>query len=202
MIFVYKFISRKVIEDLIQEKKLYSEDRELYEYCFELLISTIVSLLSILIMSLIFGEFLSSVIFLGTFILIRLCCGGYHAKSHLTCFFTTITNYFFFLSALMVLNFLSINVICISNIVSLILLILFSPAENKHNPLSHIEKKKHKRNSILVATVICIICFLVNFTCPSIFKLVCSASVGLLSATLSMILGCIEYWIKTSNINK
>lgn len=198
---MYKFVSKKIVKILIQEKKINTKDRDIYEYCFELLVSTIVSILSILISSLIFGEFLSSVIFLGSFILTRLCCGGYHAKSHLTCFFTTMTNYFFFLIALMTLSKININFINISNVFSLALLALFAPAENENNPLSPAEKKKHKRNSAVVAIIISIICLLGGFTSQNMFKFVCSASIGLLSAALSMILGRIEYWIKLSKTN-
>lgn len=202
IVFMYKFVSKRIVKYLIQEKKINNKDIDLYEYCFELLISTTVSLSAILILSLILGEFLSSVIFLGSFILVRLCCGGYHAKSHLTCFFTTMTNYFFFLIALMTLNKNNYNIINISNIFSLVLLILFSPTENEYNPLSPNERRKHKRNSAFVATTICVISFLLNFACQNMFKFVCSASIGLLSATLSMILGRIEYWIKLSKTNK
>ncbi len=199
---MYKFASKRIVKQLIQEKKINNEDVDLYEYCFELLISTIISLSAILILSLILGEFVSSVIFLGSFILVRLFCGGYHAKSHLSCFFTTMINYFFFLIALMTLNKINNNIINISNIFSLALLILLAPAENEYNPLSSNEKRKHKRNSAFVATIICTISFLVNFYCPNIFRFVCSASIGLLSATLSMILGRIEYSIKLSKTNK
>ena len=198
---MYKFVSKKIVKVLIQEKKVDNKDRDMYEYCFELLVSTIVSILSILILSLIFGEFLSSVIFLGSFILTRLCCGGYHAKSHLTCFFTTMANYFFFLIALLTLSKINIYFINISNVFSLVLLTLFSPAENEYNPLSPTEKKKHKRNSAFIAIIISIICLLVSFTFQNMFKFVCSASIGLLSAALSMILGRIESWIKLSQTN-
>ena len=202
LIFMYKFVSKKIVKILIQEKKVDNKDRDMYEYCFELLVSTIVSILSILILSLFLGEFLSSSIFLGSFILTRLCSGGYHAKSHLTCLFTTMLNYSFFLIALLTLSKININFINISNVFSLVLLALFSPAENEYNPLSKTEKKKHKRNSVFVATIICTISFLVNFSCPNMFKFVCGASIGLLSAALSMMLGRIDYWIKMSKTNK
>lgn len=196
---MYKLISKRIVVKLFQANKIKSEDLELYEYSFELLISTIVSLLTIFLLSLLVGEFISSFIFIFSFIFLRLCCGGYHAKSHLTCFLTTITNYFLFLIALMLFSKINVNIIHILNIFSFILLTIFSPSENEYNPLSSSEKKKHKRNSALVSATICVICFIVNIFSPNLIKYIYSASIGLLSATISMILGRIEYRIKSNS---
>lgn len=195
---MYKFFSKRIVKYLNKEKLINDIDLDLYEYCFELLVSTVISILSIALLSLALGEFLSSMAFLCSFILTRFCCGGYHAKSHLTCFLTTLTNYFFFIVTLIFITKYSYKPILISNLFSLVLLAFFAPSENEHNPLSQAEKRMHKYKSVFVALCISVIGLVgANTHYEVLFKIICSTSIGLFSATLSMICGQIEKYLKS-----
>lgn len=75
-----------VIVDLfIRENIVSEEQREIYQYGVELVISSLIGLFLILVIGLLSGNFIESVIFYTVFCSTRMFCGGFHAHSHLLC---------------------------------------------------------------------------------------------------------------------
>lgn len=63
--------------------------RAIYDYGFELLFSTLSCILSVLLLGLFFEYLAHAVVFLVSFIPIRIAGGGYHAESYKKCFLLT-----------------------------------------------------------------------------------------------------------------
>lgn len=82
-------ISKKGTEILVRYGKIDDTQISQYEYGFELLISTISILCTILILGLLGGYTSHTIIFLLYFVPIRITAGGYHAKSYSRCFILT-----------------------------------------------------------------------------------------------------------------
>lgn len=75
-----------IIADFFVQKKVVSEEqREIYEYGFELSISSIIGILIILTIGLISRRFWESIVFYIVFCFTRLFTGGYHAPNHIFC---------------------------------------------------------------------------------------------------------------------
>lgn len=82
-----KYISKFMVRILLNnglEKKLINE-QEIYQYGFEIALSSILNLIIVLTIGIIFNSILSSIIFIFCFYLIRKQTGGYHADSYLKC---------------------------------------------------------------------------------------------------------------------
>lgn len=64
--------------------------KDIYVYGFELLISTFLSAGSILVFSIIFSRFVYGCTFLLIYIFFRMVCGGYHAKTYIRCYWSSL----------------------------------------------------------------------------------------------------------------
>lgn len=62
-----------------------SEYQEIYAYGMEILLSTMVNGIIVLIISILSDTVLPSLIFFTAFIVMRSSAGGYHAKTHIGC---------------------------------------------------------------------------------------------------------------------
>lgn len=199
---MYNFISKKIVSNLIKNKYITNEKKESYEYCFEIFLSTATSISILLCISITINLSLPSVLFLLSFILCRMCFGGYHAKKHSTCFLATITNYLIFIVGINVLQQVnSLFIFLILNLLSILLVHILAPIENKNNPLSPLHKKKLKHLSYIVAYSLFILS-LVMFLLKSIPNWISySLLIGLLSAAIAMLLGWLEtYFIERRTV--
>lgn len=193
----YKIISKKIVTKLIPLDAINENDREIYEYCFEILISTAVIILTVIAIGAIVNKILCSILFLASFILTRRFCGGYHAKHHFTCWLTTIFNQSIFLVLLFICpeNFVFLAII-ILNILSLILIFWLSPIENEHNPLTDEEIKCHRRRSIILI-LLCTVFNAVSFFFLNSYSFyIFSINFGIFSVSFSLLVAKIESDIK------
>lgn len=138
---------------LYQHCRLDSEKRPIFQYGFELIISTLCAVFSILLISILFGDIYSALAFLGVFYFLRLCAGGYHAPTYNRCFILTNTVYLlvFFISRIIItygLTELAIMMTFLSGIVVFCL----APIRNKKHPLSETTYKKNKIISRVLVT--------------------------------------------------
>lgn len=78
-------LSRIIADFFIHQKVVLEEQREVYEYGFELSISSVIGIIIVLSIGLISEKFWESVIFYIVFCFTRLFTGGYHASNHLLC---------------------------------------------------------------------------------------------------------------------
>lgn len=120
-----------------------SEDEEVYAYGMELLYSTISNIVISLILGIITDTLFEIFLFLSSFILLRDCIGGYHAKTHLGCMsiFCTVLIGFILIVKFMP-DFLCIVFFIGSNLLSALVAFVFAPIEHPNKPLTEIEKAK------------------------------------------------------------
>lgn len=153
-------LSRIIADFFIYQKIVPEEQREVYEYGFELSISSVIGILIILTIGLISGRFWESVVFYIVFCFTRLFTGGFHAPNHLLCKVTFagalvmvlladwllkgIESYYWF-----VLHFYSLVVVC-----------GLAPIENPNKELTGPQKVKCKIISIVAMVVWLAVMFL------------------------------------------
>ena len=86
-----KLISSKAACFLCKEDD--KETLELYEYAIYIVLSAILHIVTIIILGVCFDMLFESIVFYGSFILIRKFAGGYHAKTPIRCYlFSAMSN--------------------------------------------------------------------------------------------------------------
>ena len=119
---------------------------DVYIYGFELLVSSVIETISLLLIGLLTGKLIDTIIFIISFSSIRVFSGGYHANSYLKCFIVTVAYYLLVLfSAYIMLAFPNRTIILIAIItlfLSLILFILMSPVKSKGKSILNYKKQK------------------------------------------------------------
>lgn len=79
-------IIQKTVSYWVSEKLISDYDRDIYEYGFELILSSFINIVVILISGILVGRLPESIVLLVVVIPLQSCGGGYHAKTHLRCF--------------------------------------------------------------------------------------------------------------------
>ena len=122
-------------------------EKEIYIYGFELLLSNSFTMLIILVISILFGNIFYILSFVWFFFIPRLFCGGLHANTHLIC---TLMSNAIFISVVIISIFLiyfNLEVFIVLLLVpSMIVTSVFSPVINKNHPISD---KTYKRNRVI-----------------------------------------------------
>ena len=85
-------ISNLIVNVLINKKSIEEKDRPIYLYGAMLLLSTLAGILSIIIISLVFFDFITVLVFFIFFIPLRVHAGGYHCKKYSSCFIVSNAN--------------------------------------------------------------------------------------------------------------
>lgn len=138
---------------LLKNQAISEEDLEIYVYGWEMILSTAGATLAILIISVLFKQFLGSLLYMLFFITLRSYAGGYHANSYLGCFLITITIY---LGALAVVYFTAPGYILTGMLallpISIFLVFWRAPQDHPNRPLdTEAERRKFtKRSRFLV----------------------------------------------------
>jgi len=150
-----QMISRNIIDRFILNNVIgENEDRDIYAYGMELIISSVINILSVFIVSIFFGRFSETAAFFLAFIPIRTYAGGYHARTHLRCFSLLMAVYTI---VLLVLFFMPEKVIYVFSVsfavISIILVANFAPIEDDNKKLTLNEKTKYRKVSIAIVIV-------------------------------------------------
>ncbi len=146
-----KFISEFMVNILLNnglENKTKNE-LEIYQYGFEITLSSILNVIIVLIIGMIFNSILSSIIFISCFYLIRRQTGGYHADSYFKCnivFGATFT-FVILISHIAVYNDMCIYALIVCVLLGLISIHKYTPVPNKHKPLTTEQKTINHRNA-------------------------------------------------------
>lgn len=156
------FLSNYLTELLLRKGIIEESKKPIYKYGFEIIFSSIISILLILVAGLIFNVFLESIIFLAVIIPLRQYTGGYHANSYLVCNigFIAIFLIIVFSYKMGQTNNYFENLYIPILIFSETIIFILSPIENENKKLTEIKKVRFKKISIILSLLICLIIIL------------------------------------------
>jgi len=83
-------IIQRVTDELVSNKIIDSEDSELYTYGLRQGALILLNILTILTVGKMFGMLWESLIFMVTYIPLRTYAGGYHARTQLKCYISSV----------------------------------------------------------------------------------------------------------------
>ena len=186
------YLAKRITLFYMKKGKIEEDDREVYEYSFEIIISNIINFLLMLVGDLVTKRYWETALFTFSFLVFRKFLGGYHAKTHIGCISMLIIMYLAMIFMLELdVRILSIiaMIICI---VSIIPVLLLSPVSHPNNPIDKNKLKLYNIVSIVLVLLVVILSYL-NYTK---FSSICYSivfSVPLLFSTGAMLLGYIIY---------
>ena len=148
-------LSQKLVRLFCEQKVIDEAKTDAYVYGYELLISSIVSILLVILIAAVCGDVRYSLSFLIGFIPQRIYIGGYHATSHTKCYlaFSGLELICILLSKTIVANHL-FRILTTAALLGIS--IILSPIEAKNKPLSEKKRSSYK----MVASVLSSIDFL------------------------------------------
>lgn len=136
-------LSQKIVNKLCEQDVIDTCDAAAYVYGYELLISSVISVLIVVLVSIICGDLRYSLSFLLGFVIQRIYIGGYHATSHIRCYFAFSG---MFLICVLLSKLIAATYIfrIITTALLLTISILFAPVEAKNKPLNEKKRLKYK----------------------------------------------------------
>lgn len=150
-----KSLSNKITSLLVGNDSIDNEDSEVCSYGLEVLISSLINTVIVLLIGFILGKFMQTVVFIVCYCSIRQFSGGYHASSHGKCIFTFLCMYI--ATVFIVGNIYSIHlklVILLIGILNWISIFILVPVEHVNNQLTDLEKIKNKKNARVIVTLV------------------------------------------------
>lgn len=132
----------KLFEEIAKELKtngLLDEGKEeIFTYGLEIMTSTLLQIMSILLISILVGNFLPTLLYFITFIPLRIYAGGYHSKTRKRCYFLSLFVYgvFSILCTLLPENYYT-QFALVTTSLSLIMVFISAPVIGSKRNISH-----------------------------------------------------------------
>lgn len=146
--------------------KIEDDMKDVHRYGIEITISSLLNIVLIILASLILSDVILGIIFLMVFISLRSFSGGYHANTYFLCNLTfTLTFLLVYAANRAITDCIKPNIIvfllAVIDLLSFIIIAVFSPVKNKHNSISEKHAKICRIKAIVVHLFISIISFIV-----------------------------------------
>ena len=131
---LYK-LSARLADRLFNHGVIAEEDKDIYVYGFQLLISFLFSTSLVLLIGAVLGKIAETLAFLIVYILLRSFSGGYHANSYAVCTIVTVSVY---LIVILMSSLVNVNLIAYLSlfILGIILLALMAPVRHPNKKIS------------------------------------------------------------------
>lgn len=156
--------SSKLIEFFVSNDLIKNEDKEIYKYAVDIILSSLIHIATVMIIGLCFNLFIESLVFYFSFIAIRKFAGGYHAKTPVRCYLFSFASNIIILCLvkwLSSINTLFIFIFIIFELLCVVLILLISPLDTENNPLTGQEKKMYR----MLTSIITILIFIISLLC-------------------------------------
>ncbi|MEG1132114.1 MAG: accessory gene regulator B family protein [Romboutsia sp.] len=163
---MFKSLSYKFANILVNNKVIESEDFEIYRYGSETLIYFIVNVLVALLIGIVFDKFIHTILFLSCYCTLRQFTGGYHARNYTECTITFAVSYILIIMITNNIDIYRFKYLLIALLlISITIIHKVAPLEHRNKPLSIDEKMNYKKiikKITAIITTIVIISLIVN----------------------------------------
>lgn len=142
-------LSQKIVDSLVKKEIILPEQKEIYLFGAEQVITTIINFVTAILLGICFGEILHALFFLIAFMILRSYSGGFHAGTPLKCYLLSVASILAVLSAMKFLEFNGL--ICIGLIsFSGAVIYCLAPVDTENKPLDEIEHLIYRRKALLI----------------------------------------------------
>lgn len=167
-------------------------DREKFDYCYEVFLSTLLNFAAVLLIGLVAGSLWHTVVFMLVFAALKSTAGGYHADSHIVCFAETVGTFLLYRFIAFAVPAGIVPIISGSFAVfSVITVFLLAPVGTENKPLGRRQSGQLKRDSRLIVLTLCLVTLSLLFL-PVSPQWPFSVSFAASAVSFSLILGKVK----------
>lgn len=154
-------IAEKIANEFVENKVIDEEEKDVYKYGTELMVSQFIGIGIVFLLGTIFGLMWETITFIICFVMIRVYAGGFHASSYRNCLISFGVSYIgiLLLGEWINKNQLS-NWVMLCLIFAGIIIFILAPIEDKNKPLDGLEyqrcRVKARKQTVLWSTLVCI----------------------------------------------
>ncbi|WP_326910859.1 accessory gene regulator ArgB-like protein [Sedimentibacter sp. MB31-C6] len=145
------YLTNNITEYFCSNNIITDDEKDIYIYGLQLIISSVVGIILIISLGFILNNIINSILFLITFISIRMYSGGYHANSYIKCNVSLVIIYLLSIVVISIIPYNYISIMYISMIILTIYIIIkYSPVDNKNKKLTNNQKKRNKKVTLIL----------------------------------------------------
>ena len=155
------WLIKKAISKMKREGIIDSTDEDIYKFGIECAVLKIIHYVTYIIIGILLHMIVPMIVSLSVFLPLGSKAGGYHARTRMRCYI---------ISCCVVTLICILDKICIpqwllivETVISNVSVALFSPVANVNRPLSLIEIKKFKKQSVIILLITDIVIFICGF---------------------------------------
>lgn len=170
-------VASHIVEVLIRHQVVERQQAPIYQYGFEICISSVITCIIAVILGLTFHCLLASLLYFGILVLLRSICGGYHANTYWQCntVFLFATTFVLGMFRFMPISRFSELHFCIV-FFSLLITIVYAPVENKNKPLKQEQKPVFRIISISMTLLLILVSCLLLIQFRSAYSILIDAT--------------------------
>lgn len=181
----------KIVDAAIRNNAIEKDDREILIIAYENLIFSVITWGTFIIICFLswyfFSTSLQNIIFLLFYIPIRIYAGGLHQATRLKCYIQSLFIFFLFIGCNELLINKSIYILFILAVLSIFIIIIFSPVEDMNKKLSTSEKICFRKNTYIILFIECfMLVVLYILGCSVLFNI---EVLSLITIAVQLILG-------------
>ena len=186
---MFKWIDKN-ISLFIEKTDIPKEDVPIIEYGLKQGIKSITGFILAAIVGVIMRISFPSILFMLSYILLRIYAGGYHADTEKKC---AVLSTISVIGAFVIIKVGLDNkaLILISSLICVVVICVFAPIDNPRNIVSRTEKKYYKKIAIVITVLYMGVCGIASFMDLYIVAR-CMQATFLLTA-INVITGCVKY---------
>lgn len=147
----------KIASFFINNSKINAKEKAIFLFGLEIILSTIASIITVLVISIPFGQFWGTTLYLFVFILIRQFTGGYHADSYRSCYLTFLVIYLLTIPIPLLCDSKARILTILFSWISTIPVFLFAPVQNANRMLTAAETIRFRRISRITVCALSIL---------------------------------------------
>ena len=162
-------------------------EKEIYAYSIEVLISLLINFIILSITACILKKTVELIAFIVFFSSLRSYAGGYHSKTHIECI--TISFCIFIISALSSTYFIEYGkiILYLGITFSIIMVFVLAPAESENKPLSKKKYKKYRTLSRIIVIALSVTAICLYFTKEATGHVYITAAVAMSFESFSLL---------------
>ncbi len=191
---IYNRIANNLTSFFIKKSTISNDDREMYAYGFEVLISSVVYTIIFILVSVITKTILPSLCFFIGFYLIRSSSGGFHANTYTLCHILYFINHIVFIITFKTIPSVATNLLAGGLfIVSATLVLAYGPVDHPNKPFINNEEARFRKRCI-ISGIVLIALSSISFIISNvlILKQLFCISIGSFSAAISLTIARIQ----------
>jgi len=181
-------ISKAVSQKMLDASVISIEDKDIYYYGLQLIVSTIIKGMGLMIIAILFDKAIEALIFIGAFGILRINAGGFHLDTYFKCFVVTSASMMLciWIGSITPLQLVPYIIAC-ALVITVLLVFRYAPVDNPNRPLSAREHRKFRIRSIYTIMIMVIIIIALYYVKTQLYKYLCIASLSIMFEGLTLL---------------